>query len=246
MKSKIKDNLLKVKLTTMSKSILKLAVLTVLLTVLNCKNETQTVDFDYKYTETENALNCTDVDTKLIHEALLSFEDDIMKTYNTRSSDLRVAYTNFFRATQRKGVKYQEVVTPHSMEVFNALKNQSQLWNADNTLNYKADIFTCIGDNMKDKGLATTYKSLISVNSMRADIFGAPLLNKVKTANTDRYLAAFIALDLYYSKLFDVDPTQVTEKKIQEKTTYRTEPGKPLIKQKPATEKTDDHAGHNH
>ncbi|WP_223034060.1 hypothetical protein [Hanstruepera marina] len=230
----------------MQKTFLKLTILTVFLTVLSCKNETKTVDFNYKYTETENALNCPNVDTKLIHEALLSFEDDIMKTYNTRSSDVRVAYTNFFRATQRNGVKYQEVATPHSMEVFNALKNQSELWNTDNTLNYKADIFTCIGDNMKDKGLATTYKALISTNSMRADIFGAPLLNKIKTANTDRYLAAFIALDLYYSKLFDVDPTQVTENKVQEKTTYRTEPGKPLIKQKPATEETDDHAGHNH
>lgn len=247
MKSKIHVNQLQV--NSMSKALFKLTVVSIFLTVFSCKNETQTVNLDYKFSETENVLNCINLDTKLFNEALLSFEDDIMKTYNTRNSDVRVAYTTFFRATQRNGVNYQELVSPHTMEVFEALKSHSDLWTDNNQLNYNAEIFNCIGNNMQDKGLATTYKSLISTNSMRADLFGAPLQQKIKTANTDRYLATFMALDLFYAKLFKVDPTQVTEKKVQEKTTYRTEPGKPMIKQKTLSETKeieDAHAGHNH
>jgi hypothetical protein len=231
------------------KTLLKLTVITLFLSVLSCKKESKAADFDYKYLETENVLNCTNVETQLYYEALMSFEDDILKTYNTRNTDLRVAYTNFFRLAQRNGVNYQELASPHSMEVFEALKNDSDLWTDNNKLNYNADIFTCIGENLNDKGLATTYKALISTNSMRPELFGAPLLNKIKTANSDRYLATYVALDLFYSNLFNVDSSKVTENIPPEIPKYRTEPGKPIIKldsKSEAETNEDEHAGHNH
>lgn len=230
------------------KTLLKLTVLTLFLSVCSCKNDTNSVDLDYKYADAENVLNCDNLDTKLYNEALLAFEDDIMKTYNTRNSDVRVAYTTFFRAAQRNKVNYQELVSPHTMKVFEALKSDSDLW-IDNTLNYNADILTCIGNNLSDKGLATTYKALIETNSMRPNLIAAPLLSKIKTANTDRYLATFIALEFFYSKLDGVDPKKVTENKEVEKPVIKTNPNKPSIKQKldlKTEDQNDTHAGHNH
>lgn len=231
------------------KTLLNLTVITLFLSVLSCKKEDKVADFNYKFIETENVLNCPNVDTQLYYEALMSFEDDIFKTYNTRNSDIRVAYTTFFRTVQRNGVNYEELASPHTMVVFEALKNDSDLWTDNNKPNYNADIFKCIGENMTDKGLATTYKALISTNSMKPELFGAPLQNKIKTANSDRYLATYVALDLFYSNLFNVDPTKVTENIAPELPKYRTEPGKPIIKLDSNSEtetNEDEHAGHNH
>lgn len=222
-------------------------VMTFFLSVLSCKNDKRTTDnFDYKYADVENTLKCDGINTKLYHEALMSFEDDIMKTYNTRNTDIRVAHTTFFRTAQRNQVNYQELVSPHTMKVFEALKSDQDLWTENNKLNYNADIFTCIGNNISDKGLATTYKALISTNSMRADLIGAPLQNKVKTANSDRYLATFIALEYFYSKLHNVDPNQVKENDETNNEVKKTESSKALINTKTNEANNDPHAGHNH
>lgn len=228
------------------KTLLKLTVIALILNVLSCKNEQKTTDFDYNYADIENVLICNNLDTKLYHEALLSFEDDILKTYNTRNTDIRVAYTTFFRTAQRNQVNYQDLVSPHTMKVFEALKNNSDLW-VDNKLNYNADIFTCIGENLKDKDFATTYKALISTNSMRSDLIGAPLQNKVKTANSDRYLGTFIALEYFYSKLSKVDPTMVTENKALDIPQNKSETRKTMVNTKESSKTDNDaHAGHNH
>ena len=230
------------------KLLLKLTVVTLFIGVLSCANENKTADFDYKFIETENVLKCENIDTQLYFEALLSFEDDIVKTYNVRNTDLRVAYTTFFRLVQQNRVNFEELASPHSMEVFETLKSDSDLWVDNNTPNYNADIFSCIGENLNDKALATTYKALISTNSMRPELFAAPLLNKIKTANTDRYLATYVALVMFYSNLYDVDPTKVTENIANERVTAGKEPVKPLINATNKVEKAanDEHAGHNH
>jgi hypothetical protein len=225
------------------KSLLKLTVIVLCLSFYGCNKETSTVTFnDYKYTETENPLNCSDVDTKLYNEALLSFEDDILKSFNNRNGDLRVAYSSFFRNLLRNQVQFQDVVSPHTMKVFEALKGQSDLWNSDNTINYNADIFKCLSSNFKNQSLATTFNALVQTNSMRLDLIGAPLQKEIKNANADRYLSTYIALDMFYANLFKVDATKVTEKP-EAKEAIQTTPSKPVVNEKPAD---DPHAGHNH
>ncbi|PNQ72228.1 hypothetical protein C1T31_12955 [Hanstruepera neustonica] len=226
------------------KTLLKLTVIVICLSFYGCKNEKSTATFtDYKYTDTENVLNCTDVDTKLYNEALLSFEEDIIKAFNPRNNDPRVAYSTFFRSLLGNRVDFQSVASPHTMKVFEALKGQSNLWNSDNTINYKAPIFKCLSSNFKNQSLATTFNALVETNSMRLDLIGAPLQKEIKNANSDRYLSMYIALDMYYANLFKVDPTKVTEKPAIEETTLQTTPSKPTMQQKPAD---DPHAGHNH
>lgn len=230
------------------KTLLKLTVLSLFVSILSCKKESDSIIFDYKYSETENVLNCENIDTALYHEALMAFEDDIMKVYNTKNEDSRIAYTSFFRAAKRNAVVFQDLASPHSMKVFEALKSDTNLWIKNGQLNYNADIFKCIGNNLNDEGLATTYKALIETNSMRFDIFSAPLTAKLKTVHTDRYLATFMALDMFYSKLLDVDPTKVNENKQNEKP-VNTKTVQPIMKNQKALEVKkgeDEHAGHNH
>ena len=225
------------------KTLMKFTVIVLCISFYSCKNESKVATFnDYKYTDTENPLSCTDVDTKLYNEALLSFEDDIVKAFNSRNDDARIAYSSFFRSLQRNSVDFQEVASPHTMKIFEALKNQPNLWNDDNTLNYNADIFKCLSSNFKDQSLATTFNALVQTNSMRFDLIAAPLQKHIKNANTDRYLAAYIALDMYYDNLFKVDASKVTEKPKKEEAAQTT-PNKPTITK---NAETDPHAGHDH
>lgn len=228
------------------KTLLKLTVIALCVLLFNCKKETAAASFnDYKYGDTENVLNCSDVDTKLYHEALLSFEDDIIKSFNSRNNDPRVAYTTFFRSLLGNRVDFQTVASPHTMKVFEALKGQPDLWNSDNTINYKAPIFDCLSSQFKNRSLATTFNALVETNSMRLDLIGAPLQKEIKNAHSDRYLSAYIALDMYYANLFKVDPLKVTEKPAKEETTLQVSKDRPTLKLN-TPENEDPHAGHNH
>lgn len=225
------------------KLLLKITFIVLCISFYACKNETQATFNDFKYADKENVLNCDNVDTKLYHEALLSFEDDIATFYNKENTDIRIAYTAFYRSLIGKRVDFQELTSPHTMAVFEALKEQPDLWNDDDSINYHADIFGCLSSNFNDKGFGTTFNSLVTTNSMRLDLISAPLQNQIKGAHSDRYLAMYIALDLYYSNLIEVDPTKVT-KNTQTNEGSKTESKNKLVT--PAIDNIDPHAGHDH
>jgi hypothetical protein len=211
----------------MSKTHLKLTFIALCLTFFNCNNESAPFN-NYKYANEETVLICDNLDTKLYDEALLSFEDDITYKYGANNKDLRRAYSFFTRDAINNKANYQEIVSPHTMEVFEALKKDKNLWNQDNSINYNSEIMTCVGQNFQNEDLQTTFNSLVSINSMRPDIFGAPLVKHVKNAHEDRYMATYVALDLFYSNLFDVDPETITEK-TETNDTAKSNPNKVLI-----------------
>lgn len=192
---------------------LKLTFIAFCFTLFNCKKESASFN-NYKYANDETILICDNLDTKLYVEALLSFEDDIASYYDAKNKNIRRAHSYYFREAQANRAKYEEFVSPHTMEVFEALKQDKDLWNDDNSINYNADIFTCLSSNFKEERLQTTFKALVSTNSMNAALFGAPLKTHVKNAHDDRYMATYIALDLFYAKLFDVNPANITERTI--------------------------------
>jgi hypothetical protein len=108
------------------------------------------------------------------------------------------------------------MVSEHTLKVFEALKQDNDLWNPNNPvskLNYKSKLMDCISKNIKDNDLKTTLNALLTTNSMTPELYGAPLLSKYRLAITDKALASYIAFDLYYAKLFDVDVTQVEKTK---------------------------------
>ncbi|MDO5971698.1 hypothetical protein Q4Q35_17990 [Flavivirga aquimarina] len=201
--------------------------LLLVLTLLNCKNDNSFSD--YKYTDKPIVLTCNDFNSKLYHEALYAFENDILKFYSKtgKNVSLTQAYGNFVRNASYKRVKYEDVISAHTLEVFKALKNENTLWDANNAkshLNYNSSIVNCIANNIQDTALKTTFNALVTTNSMSPKLFGAPLNSKYRTVIKDKYLATYIALDLFYSKLFDIDFSKVDLDKPEPKVDFNKKP----------------------
>ena len=209
MKSKIYMYLLNIK--SIRKAILKLTFITLCLTLFNCENENALFN-DYKFDNDGTILNCDNLDTKLYVEALLSFEDDIASFYDKKNKNIRRAHSFFIRDVLANRAKFEDIVSPHSMSVFEALQKDKDLWLNNNLKNYNADIFKCLSSNFTVTSLQTTFNALVSTNSMSPELFGAPLKNQVKNADKDRYMATYVALDYYYANLFDIDPSTIKEK----------------------------------
>lgn len=184
----------------------RFSILTILVTFafLSCKNESVAVKMDYNYSDQPSLIDCNISDSLLVKEALYTFESDIAKVYDPQSNNVRRAYSLFIRNASNGRVDYKKVVTEHSLEVYNALKN-SDLWK-DGGLNYKNDFFVCIGENIKDAQLKTTYNSLLSSDYMSNNLFGPALGSKANSVINDKYLATFVALDFYFAHLEGVTP----------------------------------------
>lgn len=193
-----------------------LIVFLLVLAFVSCKND-NTFN-DYKYTSNGIVIDCNDEKlTTIINEALFSFEDDITQFYKNKQTNANIAYSQFIRNSISGRVKYTDIVTPHTVKVFHALKKYD-LWDAENPkshLNYNSPFFKCLAKNIKDKNLKTTLNALVSTNSMSPKLFGSPLMTRYRSATSDKYLATYIAFDLYYAKLFDVDLSNVEEKTIE-------------------------------
>jgi hypothetical protein len=179
----------------------------------NCKEEKKEITFsDYQYADKQQVLACDNFNSKLLNEALYTFENDLLNYNNNDNQNLTQAYSQFVRLAIYGNVKYADMVSPHNLTVFEALKKEVALWSINDSksnLNYNNLVVHCIGNNIQDTGLKTTFNALLSTNSMSPKLFGAPLVSNFRAAAKDRYLAAYIALDLYFAKLIDIDFTNV-------------------------------------
>ncbi|MDD7886725.1 hypothetical protein [Flavivirga sp. 57AJ16] len=207
----------------------KFFALVLVLILFNCKNEN--TFSDYQYADRPVLLTCGDFNSKLYHEALYSFENDILSFYgkNNKNASQTQAYNQFVRDAfyGRVRLKFEDMVSAHTLKVFEALKNENTLWDVNNTkshLNYKSPMVSCIANSIQDTALKTTLNSLITTNSMSPKLFGAPLINKYRTAIKDKYLATYIALDLFYAKLFDVDLSKINSNKPESKVDFNKKP----------------------
>lgn len=208
---------------------LKLIALFLGMTLLSCKNENTLPEF--KYTDKPVALTCNDVNSKLYNEALYSFEDDILTFYSKDKPNpsLIQAYSQFIRNASYGRVKYEDIISKHTSTIFEALKQDNSLWDANNTkshLNYNSPIIKCIGDNIIDKNLKTTFNALLSTNSMSPKLFAAPLSAKYRNVLSDKHLASYVAFDLFYANLFNIDFSKVNFDKPAEKVDFNKVPQK--------------------
>jgi hypothetical protein len=227
----------------------KITLITLLfvITLFSCKKEKFFTDF--KYADKPLAFTCEGVNSKLLNEALYSFEDDISNYYNKKKPNPRLdqAYSQIIRNSVFGRLKPEDIVSKHTVSVFEALKNEDNLWSSENPksrLNYNSAVLKCISNNIKDANIKTTLNALLSTNSMAPKLFGPAIVNKYRNALNDKNLAMYIALDLYYGKMFDVDFSKINLDKPEQKVDFNQVPAfeKPTI-EKPAA---DPHAGHNH
>ena len=188
-----------------------ITVFLLVVTLASCKKDNSFTD--YKYADKPLALPCNDIHSKLYNEALYSFENDILNFYDKdKKSSLLRAYSQFLREAIYHRAQYQNMVSKHTLKVFEALKQDKDLWNTNNpasNLNYNSKLMDCISKNIKDNDLKTTLNALLTTNSMTPELYGAPVLSNYRLAMSDKALASYIAFDLYYAKLFNVDLTQV-------------------------------------
>ncbi|MBR9914621.1 MAG: hypothetical protein GYB32_07315 [Algicola sp.] len=219
---------------------LKIAVVAFSLCFFTCKEDAKkTVEFNYKYPSVEQLLDCgDDMDTQLFQEALYSFEADLIAFYTPDQPVYSRAYSLFVSQAINNRIVYQNMVSDHSKAVFQALKQDETLWttNPDGShLNYNHPIFKCIGAHIEDEQLHKTFNALIDTNSMSLRMFGDQLRRKTFGMKDDKYLATYVALELYYAKFFDVDfNKEVPDVSETEKQSSNLN-----------TEK-DGHEGHNH
>lgn len=219
-------------------SYLKLVSFLLILTIFtSCKKEATLSE--YKYADKEYTVQCESVNPELLKEAVFSFENDITKYYERNGkSNLSQAYGRTVNFGMYGNAKYKEIVSPHTLEIFNILKTDTELWNLEGktkTLNYNHKLVQCLADNLKDHDLKTTFNALLTTNSMTPKLFGAPLRRKAHIALKDKHLATYIALDMFYAKLFNVDFNVQKEEKTNVSKLNE-------IKNK----KEDPHAGHDH
>ena len=205
----------------------KLTIIALTISLISCKKENTLSE--YKFADKGLVLSCENVNSKLYSEALFSFENDILNFYgkNNPNANLIQAYGQFIRNAIYGRIKYKDIVSQHTVKVFEALKNENDLWDANNPksyLNYNSALINCISINMQNADLKTTFSSLLKTNTMSPKPFGAPLMSNYRQVIQDKYLAAYIAFDLYYAKLFNKDLSQVNNEKPEQKVDFNKIP----------------------
>ena len=201
------------------------------LTLINCKEPQPQLTF--KYSDKPIVLNCDNKYSGLFNEAIYNFEASVTEYYTNGNPNLSSAYRTFLKESTNNRANYNAISNQHSMAIFEALKNVDGLWIEKNntlSLNYKHDIFSCIAKNIKNNDLKATFNALLTTNSMSIRMLKDVLLTKSNELSTDKYLATYVALELYYSKLSNVDVTQKAEIPLDTKLQGDNDP----------------HAGHNH
>ncbi len=197
------------------------------LTVLNCQEKR--ADIEYKYSNKESFIKCNDVNAELFQEALYDFEHNLSENYVDKNPKLMIAYRQFIKEFMTKNANFNNLSNEHTLRIFEALKQTDNLIiESNNTLalNYKHPVFSCIAENIQDKDLKTTFNALLSTNSLSARMLQDALLSSSSKIGSDKHLATYVALEMYYTQLTNVDLTK---------------------KEDPKTNKAKDpHAGHNH
>ena len=233
----------------MNTRILKTVFVFFIVLNFSCKqNNTEVTLAEYKYAEKPETISCDPANDKLLKEALYSFEKDILNQYDPNGKNKLRAYRAFVNNVISDRVKPENMMSSHTKAIFDVLKTKSDLWQ-EGALNYNSDLVKCLSQNMQDQSLKKTFNALVSTNSMNYKLFG-PALRSNSSYTRDAYLQTFIALDYYYSKMFDLDFTKInlefndTKQEANNKIDFNKTPLN--LPKKNNTRKVDDHAGHNH
>lgn len=232
---------------------IKLLALVILVTLLGCDNS-KTIE--YKYAESPNLLACDFPNGDLLKEAVYSFEKDIVNTYDKKFENVTKSYSSLINFRLRGSVNVKDIASEHSLTIAKALKEDASLWQTNNgqtTLNYSHPLIDCLANNIKDNDIKVTYNSLLSTNSLKPNLILPLLSGSARLIQADGSLKTYIALELFYSQLLNVELEQLTNPNPQ----AQPEPATPSVNdvnlnktQKQATPlkaiEKDPHAGHNH
>ncbi len=191
-----------------------ISVLFIALGTISC-NET----LEYKYQDKGQVIDCPGVDSKLIHEALYSFENDIGTFYNNENFNpnsivfIEYGYANFIFPGAMGDADYKSIASPHTIKLIEELKKEDQLWDrnlGESNLNYNSEFVKCLISKIQNEDIKIKLENLIEVNALSPKIMAE--IYRVNSYNTlqDKYFAMFIALDTYYQYTLDIDLSKPT------------------------------------
>ncbi|WP_055442494.1 hypothetical protein [Lacinutrix himadriensis] len=199
---------------------IKLLLVILMFNLSSCKKESPTFS-DYQFAEEEQVISCTEVNNKLLNEAIYSFEKDITPYFDKQLQNTNRAYNTFIKQATNKRVDFAKFTSKHSVEIAKALKEAGFI--RANGVNYKNPLIHCIGENMKKDDLKTTFNALISTNSMNRALFTPALQTKSHVVYGDKYLSLYVILEYYYADVLKIDFTNVNFDRAKE-----TEPANPI------------------
>ena len=189
----------------MKSTIIKFFLVALIFNVSSCKKKSSFTD--YKYADITAEIYCSSENSKLLNEALYAFEDDIINNYDKQNKNTIRAYNSYIRIATTRKAPVTTFVSEHAVNVLKALKGTDIFTNGK--LNYESSTIKCIAENIKEEDLKTTFNALLSTNSMRKDLFAAPLQSASTKVAKDKYLALYVALEFFYGELLNEDLSKI-------------------------------------
>ncbi|MBL4886991.1 MAG: hypothetical protein JKZ03_00685 [Flavobacteriaceae bacterium] len=172
---------------------------------------------DYKFQDKQPSISCDGVNPELLKEALYSFENDISNLYTRQGDivDLKWAYMEFIYVGAMGAAPYSRIASEHSNIVVNALSREKGLWlrTSDNKikLNYNSPLMRCLVENISYAPIKKAMENLLDVNALEPNLLASILRINIREAMKDKYLATYIALDMYYRNLLELEILLETE-----------------------------------
>ena len=218
---------------------IKLLLVLLIFNLTSCKKENSVSTIsEYQYADQAQTINCTSADNKLLNEAIYAFENDIVNLYGAQQKNLIRGYNGFFRSiTSNKKVALEEFVSEHSVNIGKALSSAGIF--KVGGLDYNHDLIACIGENMADGNLKTTFNALLSTNSMSKNLYQPALEGKASNMGKDKYLGLYIALEYFYSEVNKTDFSQVDFEKRDAALIEKAKPVAPVTPMAPNNSKVD-------
>lgn len=190
----------------------KIVLATVLsISILSCKQEPT---FNYKYANQPQVLICENIDSKLFNEAYYAFEKAIItqaKNNNKRPNfNITPEYALRSYIMRSKGnINITDYVTKEAFEIFSKLKNKD-IWNGAQ-LRSEATITECIGNSISNATIKGSFNTLRSVESLSPNLVASTITDNraIRDQYKDKALMTYVALDMYYSKFYNTDFSNV-------------------------------------
>jgi len=169
--------------------------------------------FPYKYQNEQQVIDCQNIDSKIMNEALYAFKEDISRYYlkEFQEKDYLVflySYEQYIYRGAKGNVFYNEIASPHTLKVFNELVKQQDLFikrKGKSNLNYNNEFVKCLINNFKNEDMKNKILELIKVDYLSPDVMAENYRVASGDAETDPSFLMFIALDTYYQRLLDLD-----------------------------------------
>lgn len=172
-----------------------------------------TESFPYKYQDEKQIIECSQIDSKLIHEALYSFKNDISKHYlkeikEKEYLDFIYSYNQYIYKGAMGNVGFNEIASNHTLLIVNELKKEGNLFikvEGNNRLNYQNEFVQCLINSIKTEDIKIKIINLIDVDYLSPEVMVENYLKTSLDTHVDPSYLMFVALDTYYLRLLDIE-----------------------------------------